>query len=146
MGPTGARCRNCASNRSAHMYQIRPEQYATAIIVSVLLGSVSGMIASLIGFFALFYAPVAGTMMGKAVSAVTKHKRGTTLAAIAVAGLVFGAMIPPLGVLQALMVAARTPDGASFPQLAWLLTANITNPFIWVYLALSIPSVWWWLK
>ena len=128
------------------MYQVRPEQYAAAIIVSVLLGSVSGMIASLIGFFALFYAPVAGTMMGKAVSHVTKHKRGTTLAAIAVAGLVLGAMIPPLGVLQSLLFAARTPGDASFPALTWMLTSNITNPFIWVYLALSIPSVWWWLK
>jgi MFS family permease len=121
-GPTGARCPACVSNKSLHIYQISPVQYAAAIVVSLVLGALSGMIASagFIGLFVLFYAPAAGTLIGKAISAVTKHKRGTPLAMIAAGGLIAGALLAGSG--------------------------NLLNPFLWLYLILAIPSVWYWLK
>jgi hypothetical protein len=76
-GPTGARCRECVSYKGSHMYQVAPQQYVAAIVTSLALGLVSSYIAAFIGLFAIFYAPVAGTFIGKAVSAVVKHKRGT---------------------------------------------------------------------
>lgn len=144
-GPTGTRCRICASNKSSHIYQVTPLQYVLAVVTAVLLGSLSGFIAGIASFFALFYAPVAGTFIAKAVSAVSKHKRGTALAVIAIAGTVLGAFIPQFGVLLALWKAAQTPD-VVFPDMAYLLTSNITNPFVWGYVVLAAPSIWYWLK
>jgi len=145
-GPTGARCPDCGSYKGSHVYQVAPQQYLAAVAVAVFLGSISGMIAGFVGFFALFYAPVAGTLMAKAISAVVKHKRGTALAVIASAGLVFGAMIPQIEILLAFVQAARAPVATPFPDLQMLLTSNVFKPMIWVYLGLSIPSVWYWLK
>jgi hypothetical protein len=64
-GPTGARCRDCVSYKGSHMYQVAPQQYVTAIVTSLALGFVSSYIAAFIGLFAIFYAPVAGTFIGK---------------------------------------------------------------------------------
>lgn len=145
-GPTGARCSDCASYKGTHLYQVAPAQYALAAAVAVVLGSLSGLIVSFIGLFALFYAPVAGRIMAQAIGRVTGNKRGVALAVIASAGLVLGAMIPQLGVLRALWMAARAPGGVGLTELAPLLFSNASSPFVWIYLVLAIPSVWWWIK
>jgi len=144
-GPTGARCQNCVSNRGSHMYQVTPAQYGAAAAVAVVLGSLSGLIVSVIGLFALFYAPVAGRIMAQAIGRVTCNKRGAALAVIASAGLIFGAMIPQLGTLRALWFAARYP-GAGLGDFSHLLLTNVSSPMVWIYLVLAIPSVWWWIK
>jgi hypothetical protein len=144
-GPTGARCRECVSYKGSHMYQVAPQQYVVAIITSLALGFVSSYIAAFIGLFAIFYAPVAGTFIGKAVSAVVKHKRGTPLAVIAAAGLVLGAL-PHLigGVVRMLALYQMMGDEAIGLSGYWLSGGNPI--FMIIYLALAIPSVWYWLK
>ncbi len=138
-GPTGARCRDCASNRGSHMYQIAPPQYAAAIATALALGFALGAVAAVAGLFALFYAPVAGTLMAKAVSFSTKNKRGTTLAVIAAAGLIIGAIPFGLGGLLSLLSVASSPAATPlmFPWRPILML---------IYLALAVPSAWWWLK
>lgn len=143
-GPTGARCPACASNKGLHLYQVSPQQYLIAAVVAVLLGSVVGFVASIASLLVLFYAPVAGTLVGKAVSAATGHKRGTALAAIAAAGLALGAFVPLLGVPLALFNAAQDPT--SIADATPLLTQNITNPFVWVYVVLAVIGAWYWLR
>ena len=143
MGPSGARCPACASNRSVHVYQISPQGYGIAVAIAFVLGSVLGFIASFASLLVLFYAPAAGTLVGKAISAATGHKRGTALALIASVGLVLGAFVPLLGVPLALLSAARNP-GANV--VAPLLLANVSDPFIWLYAALAVPGAWYWLK
>lgn len=138
-GPTGARCRDCGSNRGSHMYQIAPLQYATAIATAIVLGFVLAAVAAFAGLFALFYAPVAGTMMGKAVAFATKNKRGTALAVIASAGLIVGALPFGLGGLLSLLTLASSP--AATPLMF------LSGPVLMlIYLALAVPSAWWWLK
>jgi ABC-type amino acid transport system permease subunit len=144
-GPTGARCRECVSYKGSHMYQVAPQQYVAAIVTSLALGLVSSYIAAFIGLFAIFYAPVAGTFIGKAVSAVVKHKRGTPLAAIAAAGLVLGAL-PHIfgGVIRMMAIYQAMGDEAIGLSGYWLSGGNPV--FMLIYLALAIPSVWYWLK
>ena len=141
-GPTGARCRDCASNKSSHIYQVSAAQYALAIVTALVLGVVSAFIASIAGLFALFYAPVAGTFIAKAVSFVTKNKRGTALAVIAIAGVVLGALGP---LAQDLILAAAINRLPNTPPEAMFWSAS--RPlFLLGYLALAIPSIWYWLK
>jgi hypothetical protein len=142
-GPTGARCPACASNKGVHVYQVSPQHYGIAVVIAVLLGSVLGFVASFASLLVLFYAPAAGTLIGKAISAATGHKRGTALALIASAGLALGAFIPLIGVPLAVLDVVRNPNGVSFVPL---LAANISNPFVWLYVALAVPGAWYWLK
>jgi hypothetical protein len=131
MTPVGARCRDCASNRSSHIYQIAPPQYAAAFGVAFgisLLASFSGVL-NLLGIFALFYAPLIGSFIGKAVLRVVKGKRGPTLATVTCAGIALGALLP----LSALWGAAP-------------LYAGVLNPFVWIFLVLAMPGAWWWIK
>lgn len=142
-GPTGARCPACISNKGLHLYQISPQQYGIAAVVAIVLGSVLGFVASFASFLVLFYAPAAGTLVGKAVSRSTGHKRGLPLAVIAGAGLVFGAFIPLLGVPLAVSGVIRTSGGVSVVPL---LAQNILNPFVWLYVILAVPGAWYWLR
>ena len=147
-GPTGARCLACASNKGLHLYQVSPQQYIIAAVVAVLLGSVVGFVASIAARFAglllLFYAPVAGTLVAKAISAATGHKRGKALAVIAAAGLALGAFVPLLGVPLALINAAIDPTHIA--DATPLLLQNIKDPFVWLYVILAVPGAWYWLR
>lgn len=145
-GPTGARCKNCLSYKGTHMYQIAPQHYAAAIVVSLVLGVALGFIASIVGFFAIFYAPLAGVFMGRAISFVTKNKRGLPMALIGSAGLIFGAiltLLPHLKTLLAVSAGAAMNTGAT----GGLMSSGITTvAFTLLYLALALPGVWYWLK
>jgi len=131
MTPVGARCRDCASNRSSHIYQIAPAQYLLAFAVAFGLSWVASFVGVLgvLGFFALFYAPLIGSLIGKAVLRVVQGKRGTPLAVTAAAGIVLGALLPISSLWGAVPV-----------------QAGILNPFAWLFLVLAVPGAWWWIR
>lgn len=154
-GPTGARCPDCVSYKGTHMYQVKPQHYAAAAAVALVLGTVSGFIAQFIGFFALFYAPLAGTFIGKAVSAVAQHKRGTPLAVVASAGLVLGTIIPAAtSMIMMASAVARMPEayrvGEDSVAVMPLVLSSAASPyslvFLLIYLLLAVPSMWYWVK
>ncbi|MDF2441622.1 MAG: hypothetical protein JWN98_2606 [Abditibacteriota bacterium] len=149
MGPIGARCPACSSSRSSHIYQITPIQYVLAAATAIILGSLCGWFVrgALLGIFVMFYAPVAGTLIGKAVSFVTRNKRGTPLAFIASAGIVLGALIPLDGSIAVLLTlmqqnASPEPGGSAFTPM--LRSASSLG--VWIYLLFAVPSAWMWLK
>lgn len=129
------------------MYQVTPLQYVFAAATAIVLGSLCGWLVRIIGLFVLFYAPVAGTLIGKAVSFVTKNKRGIPLALIASVGIVLGALIPldgSIAVLLTLVQKNAAPDLGGEAFLPMLRSA--TNPWVWLYLVFAVPSAWMWLK
>lgn len=128
-GPTGARCPNCASNRTSHVYQVSPLQYLLAFGVAYGCSLLGALLATFIAFFVLFYAPVAGTIIGKAIVRVVKGKRGVPLAVVASLGVAAGALFP---------VSTLLWGGPA--------TSHLFNPFLWIYIALAISGVWFWLK
>ena len=146
MGPTGARCPQCASNRSSHIYQLSPQHLALALATAVVLGSLAGWVARwpLIGLLTLFYAPAVGTLIGKAITRVTGGKRGTTLAVVAALGIVLGALIPIDGFLLFLKLNA-VQGSLNAPIFDPLLVA-VRNPFVWLYGILATSGAWYWLK
>ena len=149
MGPIGARCPSCSSNRTAHIFQVTPLQYVYAAATAIVLGSVCGWFvrAALIGLFVVFYAPVAGTLIGKAVSFVTKNKRGTPLAFIASAGIVIGALLPLDGFIAVLLTLAQTNTSPNLGAEAFVpMLRAASSPAVWIYLLFAVPSAWMWLK
>jgi hypothetical protein len=125
MTPVGARCRDCGTNRSSHIFQVGPAQLALAFGVSLLLGAVGAWIARwpIIGFLTLLYAPASGTAIGKAVTRVTKGKRGLPLALATVAGLAAGALLFTL-----------------------ITGSSLVNPWVWIFIALASIGAWWWIR
>ena len=128
-GPTGARCGDCASNRSSHMYQVGPLQFLMAFAVAVAISVVASFAVGFVGFFVLFYAPVVGTFIGKTIVRVVKGKRGTPLAIVASVGVAVGALVP---------LSTLVGGGAA--------ASHFMNPFVWVYIAFAISGVWYWVR
>ena len=125
MGPVGARCRDCLSNKGSHIYQVGAPQIAMAFgaaIVMGVLGAIGVRMLSTWALFALFYAPAIGPFLGKVVTRITKGKRGPILAGVTGAGIAVGAL--GLG--------------------AW--TGAIVSPFLWIMVVIAIVGVWLFLR
>ncbi|RYG69357.1 hypothetical protein EON80_09945, partial [bacterium] len=93
MAPTGARCADCVSNRTAHMYQVEPKHLAMAFGASAVAGAIGPVVFQLAGAFwiwALLYAPALGPVLGRLVTKLTQGKRGAKVASAVTAGLVTG--------------------------------------------------------
>lgn len=125
MGPVGARCRDCLSNKDSHMYQVGPTQFALAFGAALVLGAGGAILVNILGIwalFALFYAPALGPVLGKIVTRITKGKRGPLLAAATGAGIAVGAL--GLGAF----------------------TGAIFSPFLWLMVVIAIIGVWLFLR
>lgn len=125
MGPVGARCRDCLSNKGSHMYQVGPTQFALAFGAALILGAGGAILVNILGIwalFALFYAPALGPLLGKIVTRITKGKRGPLLAGATGAGIAVGAL--GLGAF----------------------TGAIFSPFLWLMVVIAIVGVWLFLR
>jgi hypothetical protein len=131
IGPTGARCAGCLSNRGSHMYQVKPLQFLLAFGTAFGCSLLAALLASFGGFFffLLLYAPVAGTLIGKAIIRVVQGKRGVPLALVASVGVLVGALVP----LDTLFSGALPID-------------HFLNVYLWIYIALAISGVWYWVR
>ncbi len=125
MGPVGARCRDCLSNRGSHIYQVGAPQLLMSFGAGAVMGAIGAVLVDVLGtlaLFALFYAPTLGPILGKFVTRMTKGKRGPLLAAATSAGIAFGAL--GLGAF----------------------TGTIFNPFLWIMIVIAIVGVWLFLR
>lgn len=160
-GPTGTRCGDCASNRSSHIYQVGPKQYAIAFGAALGLGAVGAFLSSVLGTWAiwlLLYAPAIVPVLGRLVTRITGGKRGPKLATVVSLGLFCGAMLVVAGEILATFSAVNTefqpvplPPGAATSPLhpalsGLLLMAILGHPFLWIFLVVAIVGVWLWLK
>jgi hypothetical protein len=114
------------------MYQVSPLQFLLAFAMAFGCSILGGMVSEYIGFFfLLFYGPVVGSLIAKAIIAVIRGKRGLPLTIVASAGVVLGATAPLL------VSYLRAPlPGASFFSLASIA----------VFIGLTVSSLWYWLR
>lgn len=125
MAPTGARCRDCVSNRSLHVYQVTPPQFALTFALAAVLGAGGAVLVGFVGvfwLFALLYAPALGPLLGQMVTRITNGKRGPRLAAVTIGGVIAGA------------------------ATAALFTGAFLNPIFYLMLAIAAAGVWAFLK
>ena len=125
MGPVGARCRDCLSNKGSHIYKVGIGQLALAFGAAIVLGALGAILVGMLGtwaLFALFYAPALGPVLGKFVTRITKGKRGPLVAGAAGAGIAAGAL--GLGAF----------------------TGAIFSPFLWLMVVIAIVGVWLFLR
>jgi hypothetical protein len=92
-GPVGFRCRDCGLMKNDPLTTFRPVQLALAVAVSVLAGTVAGLVASQIGFFSVVVSYFAGGLIVEAVRRVVGYKHGPVMLAIVFGGIVVGSLL-----------------------------------------------------
>ena len=163
MAPTGARCRDCVSNRDAHIYQTTPKHLALAFGAATVVGALGVFLTSIAGAFwlwVLLYAPAIGPLLGRLVSKITGGKRGPKVAFIVSAGLFCGAFMAGFGAAYVDFLR----DGIGFgyderdfvrkgilpltgaERVLVVLLLTLVNVPLWVFLVIAIGGAWWWLK
>ena len=77
--PVGYRCPECIREREDVFYNATPADYIIAAVSGLVLGGIFSFIVPWIGFFALFVAPLVGTVTGKIILKLTGRRRGRWL-------------------------------------------------------------------
>jgi len=90
-------CPACASNKSAHIYQVRPERFALACVLGLVAGTIVGFLLQVLSgvflFFLLFLGPLIGGAVGEVILRASGRKRGLKLEIVAGASVVVGALL-----------------------------------------------------
>lgn len=94
--PTGYRCKECVRGAQKVYETALWQDYPLAIGVAAVLSFLGSLIASFLGFFTIFVAPVAGVLAAEAVRWVVRKRRSRLLFQLATAGAVVGSL-PLLG-------------------------------------------------
>ncbi len=93
--PTGYRCPECVRGQQKVFNTAKSQDYIIAFGLATILSYIGALITTRIGFFTIFLAPLAGTMIAEAVRRATARHRSKRLYQTAIAGIALGA-IPSL--------------------------------------------------
>lgn len=97
--PTGYRCEECLRGQQKVFDTAQSQDYVLAFLVAGLLSYIGSLLASRIGFFTIFLAPAAGSLIAEAVRRVVNRRRSPALYRVAVVAIGVGALpalLPPL--------------------------------------------------
>jgi hypothetical protein len=90
--PTGYRCPECVRGHQKIFDTAKSQDYVIAFVLATILSYIAALITKRIGFFTIFLAPFAGTMIAEAIRRTTARRRSKTLFQTAIAGIVVGAL------------------------------------------------------
>ena len=120
--PTGYRCKECVRGQLKTFDTAEWIDYPLAFIVAGVLSFAGSWIASFLGFFTIFIAPIAGGILAEAVRWVVRRHRSQLLWRVAMAGTIIGAL--PILLLALLRVVM--PGAGVFGLLSLLWPAVYT--------------------
>ena len=90
--PTGYRCKECIRGQQKIFDTATPRDVVLAGIFAVVLSLIGSYIASYLGFWTIFAAPVAGGITAEAIRWVARRRRSKLLFWVATGGAVAGAL------------------------------------------------------
>jgi hypothetical protein len=133
--PTGYRCKECVRGQQKVFETAQWIDFPIAIIVAGVLAFLGSEIASILSFFTIFVAPIAGVIIAEAVRRVTRRRRSKRLYQATLAAVIIGSLPRLLIPLVVLLVGGL----AGGTNLAALL------PLIWqaLYVILMVPSFYY---
>lgn len=91
--PVGYRCKTCIREAEAGFFTATPLDYVLVALVTTPLSAIAGFFAGQIGFFIIFLAAGAGTLLGNIAFRVAGRRRGRYLPYVAAGGMVLGGVI-----------------------------------------------------
>lgn len=90
--PTGYRCKECVRGQQKIFDTAQWYDYPLAFVVAAALSFAGSYIASFLGFFTIFIAPIAGVIIAESVRWIVHRRRSRLLWQIATAGVIIGAL------------------------------------------------------
>ena len=90
--PVGYICPDCQKGRKQAFDRAKPTDYLLAAVISLVLGSVAGLLLPMAGWFVLYLSPLAGTLTAEAVWRVVGRRYGRHLWWLVAAGLILGGL------------------------------------------------------
>lgn len=101
--PTGYRCKECVRGQLKVFETAKTIDYPIAFVIVAVLSYLGSLVASIMGFFTLFIAPVAGVIIAEIVRFAVRRRRSRRLYQVVIAAAILGALptliIPALGLL-----------------------------------------------
>jgi len=101
--PTGYRCKECVRNQQKVFDNAEWYDPIIAAVLAGVLSFLGSLLVSVMGFFTIFVAPIAGVAIAEVVRIAVRRRRSTRLFQIATAAAVIGSL--PLLVLAILRIA-----------------------------------------
>lgn len=127
--PTGYRCKECVRGQQKTFETARWSDYPVVIIIAVVLSAIGSYIGSMLGFFTIFVAPVAGVVIAEAIRWATRKRRSRALFRTAAVFVALGGLWLPLMHLLGLL-------GGSYFDIMGLVWSS-------VYVILSTSSAYY---
>ena len=97
--PTGYRCKECMQNQQKNFDTATWIDYILSIGIAFILTFIGSLLASRIGFFTIFLAPIAGIIIGEAIRFAVRRRRSKRLFQATAAATALGGLLPVLSVL-----------------------------------------------
>lgn len=105
--PTGYRCKECVRGLQKNYETARWFDYPLVILIAGVLSYIGAVVASMLGFFTIFIAPVAGVIIAEAIRWATRRRRSRLLFRLATAAAAVGGVLLPLISLIGLLLGAN---------------------------------------
>ena len=97
--PTGYRCTECVKVQQKNFDTATSIDYVLAIGIALILTYIGSLLASRIGFFTIFLAPIAGIAIAEAIRRAVRRHRSKRLFQATAAATAFAGLLPVLSVL-----------------------------------------------
>ncbi|MHC1740198.1 MAG: hypothetical protein AB9897_03695 [Anaerolineaceae bacterium] len=91
--PTGYRCKECVRGQQKKFDTTKWWDYPVAILAALVLSAIGSYFVSMIGFFTLFLAPLAGMGIAEAVRFLVRRRRSRTLPKLVAAAIFLGGIL-----------------------------------------------------
>jgi hypothetical protein len=133
--PTGYRCKECVRGQQKTFNTAEWYDYILGIAVAAILSYIGSLIVPRLGFFTIFLAPIAGTIIAEAARAVVRRHRSKLLFQLTTAAAAIGSLGWLLPALAILLVGGGVGFGGLL-SVIWeiLYTVTVTTT---VYYRLS---------
>jgi hypothetical protein len=92
--PTGYRCKECVRGQQKVFDTAESRDYILALPIAGILAFLGSLIASSLGFFVIFLAPVAGVIIAEVVRRVIQKRRSKRIFQFTAAAIVVGGLLP----------------------------------------------------
>ena len=90
--PTGYRCKDCLRNQQKVFETASWYDPVIAAVIAVVLSFLGSLLATVLGFFTIFVAPIAGIIIAEAVRFAVRRRRSKRLYQVATTAAVLGAL------------------------------------------------------
>jgi hypothetical protein len=121
--PVGYRCKDCIYEQQEAYFNATAVHYVVGAVVALPLGAIGGLLATALGFWIIFVAAGAGTLMGRIVFRLIGRRRGRWLPHLVAAMLVIGALSGVLVQLVGAVLLFASGNGSPFSLIGimWAL-------------------------